>query len=173
MKQIFNKLKTVALVMVASLLSTYGFAQDQISFNEMSLSIIQSIAFTSGYDDMIELETSKKLDIKRYKNEDRTEAMYFTIAEKEIKLLYSADKKLIYARTDFDHYSNTVFEKLEENGFKRTDEPITMDNVFDASIWYYNKNKYPYEYVISSESHSNTRDIYIFNKAFGNLKKFM
>ncbi|MGQ3089180.1 hypothetical protein, partial [Flavobacterium sp.] len=160
-------------VLIASLLSTYGFAQDQISFNEMSLSIIQSIAFTSTYDDMIELETSKKLDIKRYKNEDRTEAMYFTLVEKEIKLLYSADKKLIYARTDFDHYTNTVFEKLEENGFKRTDEPITDENVFGPSIWYYNKANYPYEYIISSQMYSNTRDIYIFDKAFGNLKKFM
>jgi|GEM_PF-5054844 len=134
MKQFFDRITTITLVMSALFFSPYSFGQNQIDFKEITLSIIQSIAFTSTYNDMTTLEESKKLEIKRYKNEDRTETLYFTIAEKEIRLRYSADKKLIYANTTFEYYTRTVFDKLEETGFKRTDEPITQDNVFGPTI---------------------------------------
>ncbi len=173
MRNISNKIKTLVLTIAAFIISSSGFAQ-QIEFKDMTLGIIQSIAYTTTYDDIISLGDSKKTELTKKTNTDKTESLDFKIGDREISLRYSKDKKFIYAMSSYNRYSedNKTVEQLLENNFERTHNMKTDSDAFGPVTWYYNKSGYPYEFAIYIPGYTNTNDVYIFNKEFGTFEKF-
>ena len=179
MKTKTNKIKTLFLVAVSCLLSLSSKAQ-QIEFKQDALVFIQSIAITTSYADLIETLESKKIEIQKTKNKNKTESISFKISQKEFTVLYSRDKKIIYVCT----YSNLpldskypgfdiLLDDLEKNGFKEHKIPVTSSDVdtFVSSVRHYNKESYPFQFIIK---HFNTGPsyIYIYDEKFGSIDKF-
>lgn len=169
----FKKLNFFCIATVMLFINSSSFAQ-QLEFKDFTLGILQSIAYTTTYNDFVEFEREKKIEITRTKNSDSTESVRFSLSGKEIKILYSKDQKLIYATTTIERYdeNNKTFEQLEEKNFEVTDNIVTKADAFGPMTRYFNKAGYPYEFAIYYVGHTNTNEVYIFNKEFGTFANF-
>lgn len=173
MKNTFNKSRNLFLIVAIFLTSSYSFSQ-KLQFRDITLSILQSIPYTTTYSDIIALGESKKIELTKKTNKDKTESLNFKMGARDITILYSKDKKFIYAMTTADQESEDykTTQQLTENNFERTHNMKTKGDAFGDVTWYYNKVSYPYEFAIYVPVYGNMNDVYIFNKEFGSFEKF-
>lgn len=174
-----NKVKTLFLVAAVCLLSASTNAQ-QLEFKEAALVLVQKIALTTTYTDLIQMLESNKVEIEKRKDKNRTESITFTLGQKKFNALYSKDKKLIYVCTypasmfdgRYPSFSSIV-DDLEKNNFKGYEKPEASDDYTSlvVSVRYFDKVGYPYQIIMKSFSKGSTY-IYFFDKKFGSIDQF-
>ncbi len=174
MKNLSNKIKTTILTAAIIFISASSFGQ-KIQFTDYTLGFLQSIPYSTTYDDIIAMGASNSaMELTKTINADKTETLNFKAGARKITIVYSKDKKFIYAMTSSEkgEFGDKTAEQLLENNFESTHSMKKDVDAFGPVTWYYNKASYPYEFAIYSAQYINTRDVFIFNKEFGSLSEF-
>lgn len=83
-------------MVLMTLISLFGYGQ--LSYENKSLTIVQSFPYQTSYDIIIEELTKSKIDVEKRQNKDKTLSLSFKIGEDLISICYTKEKKFIYAR---------------------------------------------------------------------------